>query len=346
MFRFGAMFDSGPQFGPYAKLIEDRGFETIYCIDSPIVWREMAPSLTHAALATSKLQLGACCTNPVSRNLVVNASLHASLHELSDGRVLLGIGKGDSALRRIGERQANLKEFKEDVLLMHRLANGEEITYQPERPGHEAWHAQGSEAVPVRFEWAIDKKIPLYIAGYGPKILAWAGQVADGVFVQIAEPKTVEWMIGNVKASAEAAGRDPNAIDFVCCVPTAISDDLHEACDLTRGFPAFVANHVADLVRFTPKLEIPPEFLKCLEDHEKYDYRHHTDSTADHAATVTDELAEAYTIVGTAEACLEKLKLLQQTGITQLCIYFMGYTDEQIRSTVEAYSDTIIPRMD
>lgn len=345
LFRFGAMVDTGPQFGPNAKMLEDHGFDFIYSIDSPIVWRDMGPSLAHAALSTDNLLLGACVTNPVSRNPVVTASYHASLHELSGGRVFLGMGRGDSALRRIGEKQASLKDFKERVSQIHRLANGEEVMYEPVNPGNEDWHAQGSGPVPVRFEWAIEKKIPLYVAGYGPKVTAWAGEVADGVFIQIAEPDTCRWIIENVRRAAEKVGRDPNEIDFVCCAPTALHDDLHEACNLTRGFPAFVANHVADLARNIPKSSIPENFLKCLENHEIYDYQHHTDSAAQHASNVSDELADAYSIVGTAEKCLEKLRLLQRVGITNLCIYFMGFDQKQIESTVKIYRDKIISNM-
>ncbi len=191
MFSFGVMLDPVTDVAFYSHFAEERGFEYIYVLDSPIVWREMSPYLTLSVLNTTKAKIGACVTNPVTRNLTVTASLFAALHELSEGRMILGLGKGDSAVRRLGERPARLKEFKEKALFIHRLANGEEVTYTPQVSAQEKWHAQGTGEITLKLEWATKKKIPLYIAAYGPKILRFAGEVADGVFLQIAEPSTI-----------------------------------------------------------------------------------------------------------------------------------------------------------
>ena len=343
MFSFGMLCDLGPKVGEYARFAEDRGFGYFWVPDSSVGWREMSPYLTVAALSTETSIIGACCSNPVTRNIAVNASLHATLQELSGGRIVLGLGKGDSAVRRIGERPAKLKELRESAAAMQDLASGEEVEYRPETPGQEEWHQQGTEQLGVQLTWAPRQKMPLYIAGYGPKILQWSGEVADGVFLQIAEPTTIEWAIDHLRVGAEKAGRDVGDIEIVCCIPSVIRDDVAEACEQARGFPAFVSNHVLDMLRFYDRSELPANLLACLEGKRTYDYRHHTDSASEHASVIPDEIVESFTVVGPSATCAAKIRQLGEVGVTQLCIYFLGIPEEEMLTTIQTYHDEIIP---
>lgn len=345
MFKFGLMTDTGPRVGEEARFAEEHGFDHFWLIDSPIEWREMSPYLTLAVTSTEKVTVGACCTNPVTRNVAVNASLHATLQELSGGRMVLGLGKGDSAVRRLGERPAKLKELRERAPLMQQLASGQEVVYTPETPAEEAWHEQGEGELTIQLPWARKQHMPLYIAGYGPKILEWSGEHADGIFMQIAEPTTVEWAVQHLKKGADKAGRDVRDVEIVVCTPSIVTDDLPAARDAVRGFPAYISNHVVDMLRFYDASDLPANLVACVSGKGTYDYRHHTDSTADHAATITDELAETYTVIGTAEQITEKLRHLRDLGASQLCIYFMGIDQSDMKSTIGAYSADIIPQI-
>jgi len=343
MLGFGLMTDTGPKIGEWAKLAEDRGFGHFWILDSPVNWREMSPYLTVAAASTENMIIGACCTNPVTRNIAVNASLHATLQELSGGRIVLGLGKGDSAVRRMGERPAKLKELKQHGPLMQQLASGKQIDYTPDNPAEESWHAQGDGDTTLELPWAPQQHMPMYIAGYGPKVLHWSGQAADGIFMQIAEPQTIEWALGHLRKGAESVGRDVSEIEVVVCTPSVVDDDLAAACEATRGFPAYVSNHVTDMLRFYEPSELPPNLLRCVEQKATYDYRHHTESDSDHAAAIPDDVVESFTVVGSAENCAAKLNDLAEIGVTQLCIYLMGSDAETVESTIQVYADEIIP---
>src|SRR5262245_37105880 len=87
-----------------AKQAEDAGFEYAWLFDSHVLWRDPYPLLTLMAQATTRLRLGTCVTNPATREPSVTASLLATLNELSDGRMDLGIGRGDSARRVLGKQ--------------------------------------------------------------------------------------------------------------------------------------------------------------------------------------------------------------------------------------------------
>ena len=86
------------EFGATCREAEDAGFELLGVGDSQSVFREAYVSLTVAALATRRARLGPLVSNPVTRHPVVTASAISSLDEVSDGRAVLGLGSGDSAL--------------------------------------------------------------------------------------------------------------------------------------------------------------------------------------------------------------------------------------------------------
>jgi alkanesulfonate monooxygenase SsuD/methylene tetrahydromethanopterin reductase-like flavin-dependent oxidoreductase (luciferase family) len=56
---------------------------------------------------------------------------------------------------------------------------------------------------------------PVWIAGYGPKVLSLAGRIADGVILQFADPDLIEWCLGFVRQGAKEAGRDPSAVEVM-----------------------------------------------------------------------------------------------------------------------------------
>ena len=95
---------------PYQRLIElirlaeEHGFEYGWTYDSHVLWQESTPTLALAAAATERIKLGHMVTNPGTREPTVVASAYATLQDISDGRMVMGIGRGDSARRYIGQQ--------------------------------------------------------------------------------------------------------------------------------------------------------------------------------------------------------------------------------------------------
>src|SRR5262249_21630019 len=177
-----------------------------------------------AAQATTKLHLGLNVTNPGTREPTVTASAFATLQDISGGRMVIGIGRGDSARRTIGQQPVKVAEFERSVAAIRDLVNG--------RTAH--WND-----TEITLDWAKGlPPVPLYVAGYGPRVLAVAGRHADGVIIQLADPDIVEWIVGQVRAAAEEAGRDPDAIKAMACAPAFVSDDRAQAAEEVRWFPA------------------------------------------------------------------------------------------------------------
>ena len=77
----------------------------------------------------------------------------------------------------------------------------------------------------------------MWIAGYGPKALAVAGRVADGVIIQLADPQIIQWIMDTARKAAEEAGRDPSALKCIVGAPSTITDDLAEAREQVQLVP-------------------------------------------------------------------------------------------------------------
>ena len=120
---------------PYSRMIEliqlaeQHGFEYAWTYDSHVLWQESFPVLALVADRTSKIKLGHMVTNPGTREPTVLASAYATLHDISDGRMIMGIGRGDSARRYIGQKPVRVAEFEEALIMLKPFMNGKEVTW-------------------------------------------------------------------------------------------------------------------------------------------------------------------------------------------------------------------------
>ncbi len=84
---------------PYTRLIEltalaeQHGFAYGWTYDSHVLWQESTPLLALLAKATTRMKLGQMVTNPATRDPTLLASMYATLHDISDGRMIMGIGR-------------------------------------------------------------------------------------------------------------------------------------------------------------------------------------------------------------------------------------------------------------
>ena len=311
------------------ELAEQRGFEYGWTYDSHILWHEATPLLTLAAERTKKMKLGHCVTNPGTREPTVLASTYATMHVLSEGRMIMGIGRGDSARRVIGLKPVKVAEFEESSLMIKQLMNGETVSWN------------GKE---LQLKWARrEPRIPLYVAGYGPRALAVAGRIGDGVIIQLADPQIIQWIMDTARRAAEEAGRDPSELECIVCAPSHISDDLAAAREQVRWFPAMVSNHVRDLIRRygADGSVVPKALTDYVPDETHYDYDEHSRVGARHGAFVSDEICDRFCVLGSPDQAAEKLRELESIGVDQFNIYLMTEGQEE---TLEAYGREIIPR--
>ena len=332
MLAFGVTVLPDPpssRFFELVELAEQHGFEYAWTYDSHILWQESYATLPLAAARTSKIKLGHFVTNPGIRDPTVTASWYATMQDLSNGRMVMGIGRGDSSRRVVGLKPVRVAEFEARCRMIRDLMNGRKVEWNEKE---------------LELSWARKElpQIPMWVAGYGPKALGVAGRVGDGVIIQLADPVIIQWIMDTARKAAEEAGRDPSDLKCIVGAPSHISDDLADARDQVRWFPAMVSNHVMDLIeKYGWESEIPEALTDYVKARKFYDYKDHSRVGAAHGEFVTDEICDRFCVLGTAEQAADKLRELEAVGVDQFNIYLMTHSQEE---TLEAYGKNVIPQ--
>ncbi len=308
-----------------ARRAEEVGFDYIWSFDSHVLWQEVYAMLTLIAANTRRVHLGTLVTNAVVRDVTVTASLFATLQRISGGRMEMGIGRGDSSRRVLGKRPTTMAKLETFVEVFRTLTGGHKVLY---------------DDTTIQLTWADGGVPPVWVGGYGPKALAAAGRIADGIILQLGDPHLIKWCLGFVREGAEEAGRDYSQIKIMAATAVWISDDLASARERVRWFPALVSNHVVDLLKRYPREQLPPELIAYVGARSGYDYLQHCEVGSRNEAFVPDEIVDRYCIVGPVKEQIRRLEELRDLGVHQFNIYLMCGDEED---QVEVYGNQIIP---
>lgn len=305
---------------------EAAGFDYAWFFDSHVLWRECYTTMAVCMRETKKLRFGPCVSNPLVRERTVAASVFANMCDISNGRFDLGIGRGDSSRRLLGFKPSSLEEMVEFTQFVQTMVAGKSVEY----------YGKEQELV-----WTAGHKMPAWYAAYGPKALAMAGQYADGVVLQIADPWLVKYFADQAHEAARAAGRE-GQLRIMSAAPVWIGD-MEKCREQTRWFPAMVGNHVADLVERYGRDggSVPQRLTDYIAGRKGYDYKHHADKDADHLDFISTDIVDSFSVLGSVEQHLAKMKELEKAGTTQFNIYLMCGDEERM---VEEYGKHIIPQ--
>jgi 5,10-methylenetetrahydromethanopterin reductase len=247
----------------------------------------------------------------------VIASAHATLAEIYPGRVVLGMGRGDNAVRTLGLKQVSTKQLEETVPRMRELMAGRAVDYD------------GTE---IRIQWASEAvgDVPIMVSATGPRTLRMAGAVADIVMIQVGvNPDAVRWAVDQVKAGAEAAGRDPDDVETTLYTAMWVSDDVDEARNMTRWAAACAANHIVDVMQNVPDHGMPPALTRIVDMRSAdYDYASHLDPSVERS-DYPDEVIDDFAFNGPPERIIEMLNALAAVGLDEVApCYLNGRLDE------------------
>ena len=309
-----------------ARQAELLGFTHVWTFDSHLLWQEPYVIYSQILAATRRVTVGPMVTNPATRDWTVTASTYATLNEMFGNRTICGIGRGDSAVRVLGGAPTTLATLRESIHVIRELANGRSVEFG------------GST---LRFPWAADSRLDVWVAAYGPKALALTGEVGDGFILQLADPDIAAWTIGAVRKAAAEAGRDPASVRFCVAAPAYVGDDLAHQRDQVRWFGGMVGNHVADLVaRYGSDGSVPAALTDYIAGRQGYDYNQHGRAGNTHADFVPDEIVDRFCLLGPASAHVERLAELRALGVDQFAVYLQH---DAKAATLEAYGETVIP---
>ena len=313
-----------------AKKAESYGFTYVWTFDSHILWQEPFPIFAQILAETRNVIVGPMVTNPATRDWTVTASLFATLNEMFGNRTVIGIGRGDSAVRVTNGKPTTLATLRESIHVIRELANGRSVNYKDSE---------------LRLPWAGKSRAEVWVAAYGPKALALTGEVGDGFILQLADPSITEWTIKAVRDAAAAAGRDPKSVKICVAAPAYVTDgseaSMAHGLEQCRWFGGMVGNHVADIVeRYGDSAPVPKALTDYIKGRQGYDYNEHGKAGNSHTNFVPDEIIDRFCIVGPVETHVKRLNELRDMGVDQFSVYLQHDAKDE---TLRAYGEKVIP---
>ena len=311
--------------GDDAQLLERSGWDGMMIGDSQCVIGDSYVALAIAAQATNRLKIGVGVTNPVTRHPAVTASAIAGIQELSGGRAVLGIGRGDSSLAHVGLAPASPAVFERYVRNVVAYLRGDGVPFEAlDRGSHRQSTELGGAGTPQdsRLHWLRPDipRVPVDVAASGPAIIEVAARHADRVTFGVgADDERLRWAIETARAARERAGLDPATLDAGAYVNVVAHPDQETASSLA-------ATGVAMFSRFSAmhgKVQGPVSAAtrSTLENvSHSYDLREHGKADARHRSSVDAVHITSFGVVGTPAQCADRLVRLGELGITRVMI--------------------------
>ena len=277
-----------------AQLADDLGYDSIWI---PEAWAyEQFQLLAEIAGATKRLKLATGIANVFSRSPGLLAMSAATLDEISEGRVILGLGTSGKVVvenfHGVPYRKP-LTRLRDTIRILRALWAGERLT--PELSGEMDLRHFKLEMTPIR------SHIPVYVASLQDKAIHEIGAMADGWVPTFWPYEHFADGLSMIAAGAKEAGRDPSEIElapFVGIIPFA---DADIARSLIKPLVSFYIGGMGTYYHA----------LFC-----RYGFAENADLVRDlynagkrkeAAAAVADDLIDAIAICGPREACRERL---------------------------------------
>jgi len=319
----GALYAPTERVVKLAREAERLGFDYIWVPDSQLIYRDPYMNLALIAEVTTRSKLGTLVTSPLTRHPSVIACAAVTLDEISNGRAVIGLGAGDSSVRRIGLSPSTSKQLSEAVVIIRRLCKGEAVDFRGVKFG-------------LRFG---GRQIPIYVVATGLKMLKLGGSLGDGVVVHSGtSPVLQDLALKAVKEGAEEAGKH---LDFC-----AISDDRFEAYrEVKPSIMWFLLRYQVLLKEAGVSLN--DELIRRVKHFEEYSEEHdlhHSgewEKAMEMASFLPDNFAEELAYAGTPEDVIRKIREVEARGFKQVII--RPTSTEHWESTFRTFAEHVIP---
>ena len=306
------------EFRSMVEAIEGLGYDHLWLTDSSLHARNSYAYLTMAAMTSPSLMLGTAVTNPLTRHPAITAVAAATVDEISQGRMILGIGAGDRPLLALGMRPARLASVRSAIGGIRALWSGDEVSMDDASFAlHEAH---------LRFPARHD--IPIYISASGPKTLELAGEIADGVILLVGLfPEALAWAIDHVDRGAEKAGRPrPHVAVFAY---GAIDDDTSKALDAARSIAAWFPQTAPVICALAGLENDLVERVRALYEGGEFQ------EAADAARLLPDDFVRMVALGGDASHARERIEAVAAAGADSVHVFPLG---EGRMQTIERFA--------
>jgi 5,10-methylenetetrahydromethanopterin reductase len=315
-----------------AKLCEASGWDGLLVTDTQCLAAEAFVQLSLCVAATTRLKLGTGVTNPVTRDAAVLASTFATLQQESNGRMTLGIGRGDSSLAHIGKSPASVGALETCVVRLQKYLSGEIV----ERDGFPSrLHALSSQP-----------KVPVDIAGTGKRVVALAARHADGLTLGVgANPERIRAKLLEAETALAAAGRSRRDFTISAYVNVGVNDRIDLARDTVRGSVAVTARFSGMHGGAASEGLDANERRAVLKLADSYEMAHHGSSAAPHARALPDVFVDHFAAIGDVAHVTQRLRAIAATGVDRIVLIAgsLAVDPELIQQSIGAISMRVLP---
>ena len=307
--------------GDYARQVEEAGWHGIGIFDSQNLGGDTYVAMALAAAATERVELSTDVTNPLTRHPAVTAGAIASVQELSGGRAVLGIGRGDSALAYIGHAPVYANFFESYLKAVQTYLRGESVEFEDlmhwrgMAPHVDTLHlAETPEDSRLVWLDPNEKKVPVAVAASGPRVIGAAARNADVIMFALgADLGRLEWGLEQAKAARREAGLDPDGIRYGAYLNIVCHPQVEVARDLITFLDTFVRFSVMHGQTYGPVSE---QAQKVLADtHRGFNMRDHSASVMPPA-----EFVDQFAIVGPPDTCIGRIQDVIGLGIDRIVV--------------------------
>mgnify|MGYP001044482240 CR=1 FL=1 len=285
----------------YAIQAEKIGFDYLWITDH-FNNRNVYVSLAIVSAYTERIKFGPGVTNPYLVHPVVTAQAVATLNEIAPGRIVCGLGVGDkTTLQMVNTEQTKpLATIQESVRIIREISSGKALDMQGE-----IFKVSGA-----KLNFKIANPVPVFIGAQGPKMLALAAEIGDGVLINASHPKDIENAMKFIHEGVERAGKKFDDLSVSAYTSFSIASDYDKALKAVVPVVAYIVAGSPEMIleRHGISVELAGKIREAIvrgQWKEAFSY-------------VDNNMVEAFSICGTPEACVEKIGTLVKVGVSQI----------------------------
>jgi len=327
--RTGIVVTARPGIEDLAVRAEELGFSSFWVYDTPMVHGDPFISLALCAKATRRIKLGIGVTSPALRSSPAAAAAVSSLNAIAPGRVICGIGTGNTARRTLGMLPTKMAELEAFTASLQDLTAGRETGY-----------TEGERARTIKFLHVgpyvnTADPVEFVVAASGLKAAAIAGRRGAGIIsFGVLAPEAWTAFDTTRRQAAREAGQPEETDSYVMTSMHVLGENEDRYSDLAKDKTGHIAmsllTFAADSPSFAAALE-PEEadaVRRLVERRGTTDSNRHATLYRNYLGRIEPEdrdlivpsLMDKLALIGTRPQLLERLTALEKAGLNEIVI--------------------------
>jgi len=285
----------------YAIQAEKIGFDHLWITDH-FNNRNVYVSLAIASAYTERIKFGPGVTNPYLVHPVVTAQAVATLNEIAPGRVVCGLGVGDrTTLQMVNMKLTKpLGTIRESVRIIREITSGRMLEMQGT-----IFRVSGA-----KLNFKVASSIPIFIGAQGPKMLALAAEIGDGVLINASHSRDIENAMKFIQEGVQRVGKKLDDLSISAYTSFSIASSYDKAVKAVVPVVAYIVAGSPEMIleRHGISVELSTKIRDAIVHGKWKEAFSHVDNN----------MVEAFSICGTPETCIEKIDNLVKVGVSQI----------------------------